>query len=53
MEALHLNERERLVIHEGGIMIGREEGREEILNEWRRDSIEKAKIMLARRGDSG
>ena len=26
MEALHLNERERLVIHEGGIIIGREEG---------------------------
>ena len=23
MEALHLNERERLVIHEGGIIIGR------------------------------
>ena len=29
MEALHLNERERLVIHEGGIIIGREEGKAE------------------------
>ncbi len=29
MEALHLNERERLVIHEGGYIIGKEDGLEE------------------------
>ena len=36
MEALHLNERERLVIHEGGIVIGREE-----------EKLRIAKAMLA------
>ena len=39
MVAMHLNDRERLVIHEGGVMIGREEVREE----WRQDRIEKVK----------
>ena len=29
METLHLNERERTVIYEGGIIVGREEGRAE------------------------
>ena len=41
MEAMHLNDRERLVIHEGGVMIGREEGREE----------EKRRIALAMLAD--
>ena len=31
MEALHLNERERLVIHEGGIILGREQEREKAM----------------------
>ena len=29
MEALHLNERERLVVHEGGYIIGKEDGKAE------------------------
>ena len=41
MEAMHLNDRERLVIHEGGVMIGREEVREE----WRRKNVEIIKTM--------
>ena len=31
MEALHLNESERLVIHEGGIILGREQEREKAM----------------------
>ena len=41
MEALHLNERERLVIHEGGIIIGREEVRDE----WRKQTMANVKTM--------
>ena len=37
MEALHLNERERTVIYEGGYIMGREEGREEGRKEGREE----------------
>lgn len=44
MEALHLIERERLVIHEGGYIIGREDGLAEGRTEGKN---EVAKTMLA------
>ena len=44
MEALHLNERERLVIHEGGYIIGKEDGLEEGRAE---KQVEVARTMLA------
>ena len=43
MEALHLNERERTVIYEGGIIMGREEGRAE-------GTITTAKKLIAEYG---
>lgn len=48
MEALHLNERERLVIHEGGYIIGKEDGLEEGRAEGRAEKqVEVARTMLA------
>jgi predicted transposase/invertase (TIGR01784 family) len=44
MEALHLNERERLVVHEGGYIIGKEdgkaEGKEEIARSMLSDGVD-------------
>jgi predicted transposase/invertase (TIGR01784 family) len=48
MEALHLNERERLVIREGGYIIGKEDGLEEGRAEGRAEKqVEVARTMLA------
>ena len=48
MEALHLNERERLVIHEGGIIIGREEGRAEGIAIGRAEGKAETQARIAR-----
>lgn len=56
MEALHLNERERLVIQEGGYIIGHqdglEKGRDEIRNEWHKQTIDNVKTMQSKGFDT-
>jgi len=44
MEALHLNERERLVIHEGGYIIGKMEGKEEVARAMLADGMSPALV---------
>ena len=48
MEALHLNERERLVIHEGGYIIGKQDGLEEGRAEGLAKGLAKGKAEVAK-----
>ncbi len=48
MEALHLNERERQVIHEGGYIIGKQDGLEEGRAEGRAEGLAKGLTIVAK-----